>query len=59
MLELWILAAVVVWVGLMTLLLALCAASGRADRDLVRPRAPLQARGHRPRGRRPRRYTHA
>ena len=35
MLELWLFLAVVVWVGLMTLVVALCAASGRADRLLT------------------------
>ena len=34
MLELWILAGVVAWVALMTLVVALCAAAGRADRCL-------------------------
>lgn len=35
MLELWILLGVAVWVALMTLVVALCAAAGGADRDLV------------------------
>jgi hypothetical protein len=54
MLELWLLAAIVVWVGLMTLVVALCVASGRADRDLVRLRPALRPRVHRAR-----RVTHA
>lgn len=35
MLELWILLGVAVWVALMTLVVALCAAAGGADRDLM------------------------
>ena len=37
MLELWIIAGVVVWLGLMTIVLALCASSARADRASVKP----------------------
>lgn len=35
MLELWILLGVAAWVALLTLVVALCAAAGGADRDLV------------------------
>jgi hypothetical protein len=35
MLELWILGGAAMWLALMTLVVALCAASGRADRCLV------------------------
>ena len=35
MLALWIVLGVVVWVALMTLVVALCTASGRADRTFV------------------------
>ena len=37
MLELWILAGAVVWLGLMTIAIALCAASARADRATIEP----------------------
>jgi hypothetical protein len=45
MLELWILLAVSLWVALMTLVVALCAASSRADRCLTEARSkPRTAR---------------
>ena len=49
MLELWMFLAVLVWVALMTLVVTLCVASGRADRVL--------GRALRPGRRRPGRYT--
>lgn len=40
MLALWILAGVAAWAALMTVVVALCAAAGRADRNLVTQRRP-------------------
>lgn len=37
MLELWILAGVVVWLGLVTIVVALCASTARADRASIEP----------------------
>ena len=37
MLELWIIAGAVVWLGLMTIVVALCASSARAERASVKP----------------------
>ena len=47
MLELWILAGVVVWLVVMTFVIALCVASARADR--VSTETPREPRIVRPR----------
>ena len=34
MIELWIIGGVLLWLGILTLAIAVCAAAGRADREL-------------------------
>jgi hypothetical protein len=46
MLELWIVLGAAAWLALMTLVVALCTASGRADRDLLDLRPALKAMAH-------------
>ena len=47
MLELWIIVGATVWLALMLLVLALCTASGRADREQMRPHPSRRGHAHR------------